>query len=127
VTKRRQSTTTLRQVALGPLTTGPLASHDKCVTVDELLAAANRGEKLPGLAPLLRALLLEVRGDWNGAHQIAQDDDTRDGAWVHAYLHRKEGDAGNAAYWYRQAGQPVASGALDEEWRRIASALLARS
>jgi hypothetical protein len=70
--------------------------------------------------------LLEARGDWDSAHQIAQDDDSRDGAWVHAYLHRKEGDAGNAAYWYRRAAQPVASGALDEEWRSIANALLAR-
>jgi hypothetical protein len=96
------------------------------VTKDELLAAVARGETPPDLAPLVRALVLEARGDWNGAHQIAQDDKTRDGAWVHAYLHRKEGDSGNAAYWYRQAGQPVASGAHDEEWRRIASALLAR-
>jgi len=108
------------------LTAGPLASHDRGVTVDELLAAATRGETPPGLAPLLRALVLEARGDWNGAHHIAQDDDSRDGAWVHAYLHRKEGDIGNAAYWYRQAAQPVASGAHDEEWRRIASELLAR-
>jgi hypothetical protein len=95
------------------------------MTVDELLAAVARGETPPDLGPLLRALVLEARGDWNGAHQIAQDDTSRDGAWVHAYLHRKEGDSGNAAYWYRQAGQPVANGAHDEEWRRIASALLA--
>jgi hypothetical protein len=70
--------------------------------------------------------LLEARGDWDGAHQIAQDDDSRDGAWVHAYLHRKEGDDGNAAYWYRRAARPVASGAFDEEWRCIANELLAR-
>jgi hypothetical protein len=46
--------------------------------------------------------------------------------WIHAYLHRKEGDAANAAYWYRSAAQPVAGDTLDEEWRRIAGALLAR-
>jgi len=47
-------------------------------------------------------------------------------AWVHAYLHRKEGDLDNARYWYRKAKQPEATGALDEEWAAIADALLAR-
>jgi hypothetical protein len=47
--------------------------------------------------------------------------------WVHAYLHRKEGDAANAAYWYRRAAKPVAKGALAEEWRSIVAALTHRS
>ena len=55
---------------------------------------------------------------------IAQDIDGGDGAWVHAYLHRVEGDLGNAGYWYRQAGQPVAKDSLEAEWERIVSALL---
>jgi hypothetical protein len=97
------------------------------MTVDELLATIADAEPPRGISPLVRALWLEARGDWNGAHQIAQDDDGRDGAWIHAYLHRKEGDAGNAAYWYRQAAKPVERGALEEEWRRIAAALLSRS
>jgi hypothetical protein len=95
------------------------------VTPEELLAAAGSGVTPPSLSPLLRALVLEARGDWNGAHLIAQDIDTTDGAWVHAYLHRKEGDAANAAYWYRRAAKPVAKGALEDEWRSIATALLA--
>ncbi len=53
-----------------------------------------------------------------------QDEATADAAWVHAYLHRVEGDLGNAGYWYRQAGKPVATGSLEAEWERIASALL---
>jgi hypothetical protein len=69
---------------------------------------------------------MEARGDWNAAHQIAQDDDSRDAAWVHAYLHRKEGDLTNAAYWYRRAGRPEARGTFDDEWRSIASMLLGR-
>ncbi len=77
-----------------------------------------------GLDPLLLALWHDARGDWDTAHQAAQDVDTPNGAWVHAYLHRKEGDPGNAAYWYRRAGRPVASGALATEWRAIATALL---
>jgi hypothetical protein len=77
-----------------------------------------------GLPRLLQALWHEARGDWDTAHTLAQDEDTRDGAWVHAYLHRQEGDLSNAAYWYRRAGRPVASGPLDAEWRTIAGALL---
>jgi hypothetical protein len=97
------------------------------MTVDELFAAATDRELPPDLAPLLRALWLDARGDWAGAHRIAQDDASRDGAWVHAYLHRKEGDTPNAAYWYRQAKRPEADGAFDEEWRRLASELISRS
>ncbi len=77
------------------------------------------------LSPLLQALWHDAHGDWTAAHHAAQDVDTPDGAWVHAYLHRKEGDPGNAAYWYRHAGKPVATGPLDAEWHTIATALLA--
>jgi hypothetical protein len=72
----------------------------------------------------LRALWLDARGDWDGAHEAAQADEGGAGDWVHAYLHRKEGDAGNAAYWYRRAGKPVCRASLDEEWEAIAEALL---
>jgi hypothetical protein len=73
---------------------------------------------------LLRALWHERRGDWARAHEITQDIDTPDAAWVHAYLHRREGDPSNAAYWYRHAGKPIERGSLDDEWRDIVSALL---
>ena len=78
----------------------------------------------PAVPPLLVALWHDARGDWEQAHRVAQDVDDRDGAWVHAYLHRKEGDLGNAGYWYGQAHQPVAADALEAEWERIATALL---
>ena len=81
--------------------------------------------RAPSVGPLLRALWHDARGDWDEAHRLAQEIETRDGAWVHAYLHRKEGDVGNAGYWYQQAGQPVASDSLQSEWQRIARALLA--
>lgn len=78
----------------------------------------------------LQALWLDAKGDWDGAHAQAQavegTAEERAGDWVHAYLHRKEGDAGNAAYWYARAGRPVARGTLEEEWREIAAALLKR-
>jgi hypothetical protein len=72
----------------------------------------------------LRALWLDARRNWDGAHNAAQADEGEAGDWVHAYLHRKEGDAGNAAYWYRRARKPVCRTSLDEEWAAIAGALL---
>jgi hypothetical protein len=75
------------------------------------------------LAPPLQALWWAAKGDWDKAHQIVQDEDTADAAWVHAYLHRVEGDLSNAGYWYRQAGQPVAKDALEVEWERLVLAL----
>ena len=85
------------------------------------LAAA---EPPPTLSHALRALWLDARGNWDGAHDAAQADEGGAGDWVHAYLHRKEGDAGNAAYWYRRARKPVCKTSLDEEWAAIAEALL---
>ena len=78
----------------------------------------------PDVSPLLRALWHDARGDWSRAHEIAQDVEDESGAWVHAYLHRKEGDLGNAAYWYGRARKAVATDPLDVEWDRIATALL---
>ena len=82
------------------------------------------------VAPPLRALWLDARGDWSAAHKCVDELDRpgvdADAMWVHAYLHRKEGDRENAGHWYRRAGRPVAEGPLDEEWRAIAVALLAK-
>jgi hypothetical protein len=77
-----------------------------------------------GLTPVLAGLWWLAKGNWDRAHKIVQDETGRDAAWVHAHLHRVEGDLGNASYWYRQAGRPVATDALDIEWERIVSALL---
>jgi hypothetical protein len=71
------------------------------------------------------ALWHDARGDWHAAHEAAQAIDDATGAWIHAYLHRKEGDASNAAYWYRRAARPVSRAELDAEWEEIAAALLA--
>jgi len=75
-------------------------------------------------APALQALWWAAKGDWNAAHEIVMKHDDADCAWVHAHLHRVEGDAPNARYWYRQAGKPVAAGALDAERDAIIAALL---
>jgi len=65
------------------------------------------------------------RDDWDSAHAVAQDIKGPTGAWVHAFLHRKEGDLGNAGYWYAKASKPAATGSLQDEWEAIAAALLA--
>ena len=75
---------------------------------------------------LVEALWWLAKGDWERAHSIAQDVDSRDGAGVHAHLHRAEGDAGNAAYWYRQAGKPVSQAPLEQEREEICVYLLAQ-
>ena len=76
------------------------------------------------LEPPLAALWWAAKGEWDKAHTIVMNEETANAAWVHAYLHRVEGDRGNAGYWYRQAGQPVAKDSLEAEWERIVSALL---
>ena len=79
----------------------------------------------PGLSRALEALWYEAKGEWDRAHRLAQAVKTSDGAWVHAYLHRVEGDASNAAYWYRRAERPVSDLPAAEEWAAIVQALLA--
>lgn len=78
-----------------------------------------------GLSQAVVALWWDAKGDWNKAHECAQAQDDKVGAWVHAYLHRKEGDPQNAGYWYRRAGKSPATVSLDQEWAAIAEALLA--
>ncbi len=74
----------------------------------------------------LRALWWDAKGDWDAAHDCAQADGGADGALVHAYLHRKEDDQGNAGYWYRRAGRAPHRGTIDEEWQVLAAELLNR-
>jgi hypothetical protein len=76
------------------------------------------------LSRALAALWHDRRGEWDVAHVLAQEAAGKDGSWVHAYLHRKEGDEVNARYWYRLAGRPIGAGALEAEWEQIVRALL---
>jgi hypothetical protein len=92
--------------------------------VADFRASLNNAAPEPALPPPLAALWWAAKGDWDRAHKIVQDEHGADAAWVHAYLHRVEGDLSNAGYWYRQAGQPAAKDSLDAEWERILSALL---
>jgi len=81
-----------------------------------------------GDGPALKSLALLAQGDrakdaWRRAHELVQDEADADAAWVHAHLHRIEGDLANAAYWYRRAGKPMAHADLEDERRAIEAAL----
>ena len=94
------------------------------MTLEDFRATLAAQEPPAGLGAALVALWHDARGDWDAAHRVAQDIEDSDGAWIHAYLHRKEGDTSNAAYWYRRAGKPMPSTSLDAEWNAITGALL---
>mgnify|MGYP001556236713 FL=1 len=78
-----------------------------------------------GVGAALAGLWWDAKGDWDRAHDCAQAQDDKAGAWVHAYLHRKEGDPDNASYWYRRAGRKPSATPLVEEWEVIVRGLLA--
>ena len=97
------------------------------IRIEEFLSWKSAGTVPEDIPPLLQSLLLDAAGDWHHAHRIAQADSSLDGSWVHAYLHRVEGDLGNASYWYRSAGRSMPEISLDEEWEYIAMALAKQS
>ncbi len=81
-------------------------------------------KKVPeDISPYLQSLWYDAKGDWSTAHNIIQDIEDKTASWIHAYLHRKEGDIGNADYWYRKAGRTRPDVSLDEEWKQIATSL----
>ena len=94
------------------------------MNIAAFMASLEDAQPAPEIGAPLAGLWWVAKGDWEQAHKIVQDDDSREAAWVHAYLHRVEGDLGNADYWYRQAGQPAARDSLQSEWERIAATLL---
>ena len=87
------------------------------------MTSVDAGREPPdGMSQELVSLWLARKGRWDDAHDVAQDINTPMGSWIHAYLHRVEGDLGNAGYWYRRADKPSKSSkeGLDDEWREIA-------
>jgi hypothetical protein len=94
------------------------------MTSDEFRQSLTATEPPAGLTLALAGLWWDAKGDWGRAHESAQQDEGKDGSWVHAYLHRKEGDQSNAAYWYNRAGKAVCRDPLDAEWLGIAESVL---
>jgi hypothetical protein len=94
------------------------------MTLDEFRQSLTATEPPAGLTHALAGLWWDAKDDWTRAHESAQQDEGVEGSWVHAYLHRKEGDQSNAAYWYRRAGKLVCREPLDGEWLSIVEGLL---
>lgn len=91
---------------------------------DEFQKSLDGSSPPNGISEYLRSLWYDAKGDWNDAHHIIQDIDDKTAAHIHAYLHRKEGDIGNADYWYHQASEKRPDYSLQEEWEQLVKNLL---
>lgn len=94
------------------------------MTVEEFRASLAAEAPPENLGGPLAALWWDARGDWTHAHGLVDELETQDGMAVHAYLHRKEGAASNAEYWYERAGRGYHRAAFDDEWKALVEALL---
>jgi hypothetical protein len=94
------------------------------MTFDDFRQSLAANEPPAELSHALTGLWWDAKRDWTRAHESAQQDEGVEGAWVHAYLHRKEGDQSNAEYWYGRAVKPVSREPLDAEWLTIVRDLL---
>lgn len=97
-------------------------------SIDDFRGSVTAAHPPSDLGPALQALWWLRKGDWNRAHQcVQQHEGSADCDWVHAHLHRQEGDLSNAGYWYRRAKRPPSSASLPDEWSEIADNLLSGS
>ncbi|MGK7393992.1 MAG: hypothetical protein ACNS62_05450 [Candidatus Cyclobacteriaceae bacterium M3_2C_046] len=95
------------------------------MTFYEFKASLQQDQPPAGIKPVIEALWYDAQGDWNKAHLIAQNVEDYTGAWVHAYLHRKEGDLSNASYWYSRSGKKMPDHlTLEQEWESISQELI---
>ena len=89
---------------------------------EEFIKSLSAPKPPDNLPPLLQALWFDRKDDWEKSHDIAQEIRDARGSWIHAYLHRKEGDLANAGYWYRRAGKDMPGTSLQQEWETLARA-----
>lgn len=94
------------------------------MTIEDFLLSIKESKPPQDISLNLQALWYDARGEWERAHEIVQETGGLEGDWIHAYLHRKEGDLGNASYWYSRIGKTHPSKDLDEEWKDLANYLL---
>ena len=95
------------------------------MTKADFINSVKQASPPAGLDPMIQALWYDAKGDWNKAHEIVQDISSKAAEWIHAYLHRKEGDFINAKYWYMRAEQnmPEIDYDLEKEWNDILDSL----
>ncbi len=101
-----------------------IGSRSGGVDLDVFSASLDKDTPPEHISDALVALWHAAKGNWDTAHKLAQVREDATGCWVHAYLHRVEGDERNAGQWYRKAGKPFPTLTIEEEWRSIAAALL---
>ena len=89
------------------------------MNVSEFKNSIQEGRMPEGLTVYLKALWLDGNGDWTKAHGLIDQKEDEDAAFLHACLHRKEGDIGNASYWYRRAGKTKPSISQEQEWEQM--------
>ena len=97
------------------------------MTLNEFKASLKNDAPPAGSNTLLQSLWYDGKGDWETAHNIAQEIHSNHGSWIHAYLHRKEGDKSNASYWYHMADRPFPTVGLEEEWEELVNSFLVRT
>ncbi len=95
------------------------------MTRDEFMNTLEAGAPPDSLSPALTALWHDRKGDWDRAHTLCQQMEEPAGSRIHAYLHREEGDIGNAQYWYSRAGAGMPDGTLEQEWDYLVDEVLA--
>jgi ATP/maltotriose-dependent transcriptional regulator MalT len=81
-------------------------------------------EPLQNTSVYLKALWYDAKGDWDKAHKVIQDVEDKNASWIHAYLHRKEGDKVNADYWYSKADKTRPALTLEQEWEELVGAFI---
>jgi len=94
------------------------------MTLSSFKESLSASEPPQAVSAYLKALWYDAKGEWDKAHKLIQDVEDKDAAWIHAYLHRKEGDIGNADYWYRRAGKGRPTLSLEEEWEELVKSLV---
>ena len=94
------------------------------MNINDFITSLSHDHAPAGISSYLQSLWHDGKGNWEAAHIVVQDIEDKTAAWIHAYLHRKEGDNGNARYWYNKAGKEMPQVSLEEEWKKIVSSLL---
>jgi hypothetical protein len=97
------------------------------MTYDEFISSLSSDQPPEKISEVLKALWYDGKKNWDGSHNIAQEIDNTEGSWVHAYLHRKEGDLSNARYWYSRAGKSEPRMSLKEEWTTLVRHFIERA
>lgn len=95
------------------------------MTIEDFRRSVVEAAPPSDLSAPVAALWWDAKGDWRQAHNLVDELETKEGMAVHAYLHRKEGSASNANYWYGRAGQTFRRESFDQEWAALVEALLA--